>query len=82
MKLLHQDVLLSLVKKKKIISLLSFSAYISFQISCLLLGLNWRENKKGRVCEIKVLEQKVWVFLFITNKLSVMIVAFEKMLMG
>lgn len=69
MKFLHQYVLLSLVKKNKIISLLSFSAYISFQLSCLLLGWNWKEMKKGRECllifrvyEIKVLELKVCFF--------------------
>lgn len=50
MKFLHQDGLLSLVKKNKTISLLSFSAYISFQLSCLLLGLNWRGMKKVREC--------------------------------
>lgn len=66
MKLLHQYVLLSLVKKNKVISLLSFSAYISFQLNRLLLGFNWRDEKRQavftyfRVCEIKVLELKVW----------------------
>lgn len=70
MKLLHQDVLLSLVKKNKIISLLSFSAYISFQLSCFFVRFELERDEKRqgvftdvRVCEIKMLELKVCFFL-------------------